>query len=225
MKKFIIISAAVLFLANSLNAQLYDPDFTEFYNKTEFIKTLSKPEYTYTGSPYLESEFIPGDIYMSNDKVFKDIPLRYNIYNDLFEFEVEGQAYTINENASYRKIVIGNGTFIPSSYTYGGGVKKGHLEIVSEGEYTLLKKHGVDLEPATLPGAYKEAKPANFRSLKPEFFMSVSGTAGQFFNNANSLEKICNCDVDALDAFIKKNKIKFNREDSLVRLTEYLNNR
>jgi len=225
MKKILLIIAAVFILANTGFAQLYDPDFTEFYNKTEFIKTLSKPEYTYTGSPYLSNDFTPGEIYLENGKIYHNIPLRYNIYSDLIEFEVEGQAYTINEKAGYEKIIIGSSVFVKTSYTYGGGIKKGHLEVLTEGSYKLLKRHSVDLMPATLPGAYKDAKPANFRNLKPEYFLSVSGVAGQFFNNANSLKKICNCNEEEIDSYIKQNKIKFNKEESLIQLTEYLNSK
>jgi len=225
MKRIILTFAAGLLLINSGIAQLYDPDFTEFYNKTEFIKTLSKPEYTYSGSPYLSDEFIPGEIYLRNGKVYHNIPLRYNIYNDLIEFEAEEKSFTINEKADYTKIIIGNNVFVMISYTYGGGVKKGNLEVITDGNYRLLKKHGVDLEPPELPGAYKDAKLANFRELKPEYFLSVSGGGGQFFNNANSFEKICGCDTEELNSFIKKNKIKFNKEASLIELIEYLNNK
>jgi len=225
MKRIIIIITVSFSILIPVAAQLYDQAFTEFYNKTEFIKALSNPEYKYTGSPYLNSEYAAGEIHLTSGKVFLNIPLRYNIYNDVIEFDVDGKSYTMNENAGYKKVVIGEKIFVLTSYTYGGGVKKGHMEVLLEGNIILLKRNCIELQPPELPGAYKEAKLANFRNLKPEYFMAFPGKGAEFFNNEGSLEKICNCDTDDLNSFIKKNKIKFNKEESLILLFEYLNNK
>ena len=206
------------------NAQILDPAFTELYNRYEFNKLFEEPEQNYAGCPYLDTAFVTGNLYMPNGVVYQNIPLRYNIYNDVFEFQQEGHTRALDTAMNYSMLSIGDRPFIFGSYYHGDSFKRGHMEVLYRGEYTLLKKYKVIFTPPTKPEAYKDPKPATFTNSRPEYFVSKEGQT-IFFNNEKSLAQACGYDYNTLKAFTKENKINFRKEESLIELFNHLNNK
>lgn len=214
----------LMLVVSAVTAQVIDPSFTDLFNKIELNKILEGGNQGYTGSPYLEQEFFKGDIHMANGVIYHDIPLRYNVYNDIFEFEIEGQAFALDESKNYSRIEMGGRSFILTSYTYGQATRRGHLEVVAAGNYSILKKYKVELLPPQPPAAYKEAKAAGFKNLKPDYFLKKEDADAIFFNNEKSLSRICSCNSDKLKSFTRSNSLNFKEEESLKIIAQYLNN-
>lgn len=211
--------------APAVLAQPLDPVFLETYGKYRLNKFLEGENLTYTGSPYLDTAFVAGEILMRNGSVFNAIPLRYNIYNDVIEFRKDGIAIELGRDFGYKSFNMDGRKFLLAMYSYGSYEAPGHLEILCEGNYTLLKRYRIDFQQTAPAGAYKESEPASFISLKPDYFVKVLDNNAINFNNEKGLMNVCMCNKDELKAFIKANRINFKKEESLIRLFEFLNNK
>ena len=54
------------------------------------------------GSPFLNEEFIRGEIVMNDTLFYREIPLRYNMYNDVMEFQnASGQVLELSAGYSH----------------------------------------------------------------------------------------------------------------------------
>jgi hypothetical protein len=231
MKRIVLIISAFCFLLPGVDAQqnatpsyiLEGPGYTDFYNKVDFLKSLDVSKETYNGSPYLSNDFINSFVYLTNGTVFHDIPLRYNIYNDVFEFGKPEEAWSVDVDFGYFKIKMNNRTFILTPFEYNLGVKKGHMELLADGRYQLLKKFRIDYSPPQPAGAYSSKQPGSFNDQKPDYYLKIDNNTAMPFNNEKSFMKACGCKSRELDSFIKENKINFKKEESLTRLFEFLN--
>lgn len=222
----LLLSVTVFAQENATPSYIMEgPGYTDFYNRVDFLKSLEGEVTEYEGSPYFAEDFIKSFIFMDNGTTYHDIPLRYNIYNDVFEFGKEEEAYTLDINFGYSKIVMGDRTFLRSAYEYSLGSKIGHMELLSEGKYNLLKKYRLDFSPPEPAGPYNGKKPASFNEMKPDYFIKTGDGDAVNFNNEKSFLKECSCEDDDLKSYIKKNKINFRKEESLISLFEYLNKR
>ena len=52
------------------------------------------PEDKYEGSPFLDDSYVTGYVYAGKEK-FAGVPMRYNIYSDLIEFQDGGHTYLL----------------------------------------------------------------------------------------------------------------------------------
>ncbi|MEZ5010737.1 MAG: hypothetical protein R2744_03480 [Bacteroidales bacterium] len=55
-------------------------------------------------------------------------------------------------------------------------------------------------------------------------FVLIKGVA-VFFSSEKSLSRVCGCNSEELKRYVKENKISFRKEESLIKLFDYLNNR
>lgn len=97
------------------------------------------------------------------------------------------------------------------------------FELISE-KNTLYKKvrtKFTDVVPA--PNSYASEKPANFRTLPPVYYIK---TQNGFIKKPKNQKDIINQfpdKKDSLNNFFKSNKIKFDKDDDMVKLVTFLN--
>jgi hypothetical protein len=229
MKKLLLLTTLITF--NSIlgqqglqnlggNAQIA---LTDFSNK----RTSSPPPLNITGSQYFDLDFKESKLEYF-ERVIKDSGyMRYNAYTD--EVEMADTPYQNNSDL----VLIKSKDVIPTingkRYEYlphrlnKENTKIGYLIKVYEGsKYTLYTKKSKKFMEA------KIARTSLENSFPPRYvddsktYISISGntpiaiknskkTVLKFFNNSSGLKK-----------FIKNEKIKFNKTESIIKVVEYV---
>src|SRR5688572_2269843 len=95
------------------------------------------------GSPYVDDKYRDGMIYYG-DKNYS-VPIRYNAYQDLIEYQQNGKALTLDANPSIKRVVVGDEVFIPLSPE--GAKKLSYFALIDSGKLTLYSKKKIVFMP------------------------------------------------------------------------------
>lgn len=176
------------------------------------------------GSPYLDDNFVKGSVYTTSKTEYVDVPLRYNIYNDQIEFKTgDNKVLALAAPESVDKIEFGNYKIVYIPFSVAKKVRRSFFVVLAEGKASLFEKPRVTLKEATDAGAYQEAKPAEFVRNTDEYYIRVGEDLAKLVGNKKDLLEIFPDKQKQLEAFIKKQKIKPNKPESLKELVEYYN--
>jgi hypothetical protein len=176
------------------------------------------------GSPYLNDEFITGTVYTTSKEKYDGVPLRYNIYNDQLEFRVENapiQAMAVPE--MIEKVEMGNYHMEYIPYFDGKKVRQGFFIVEEKGEATLYSRPRVNFEHAKKPAAYQDAQPARFVSRPGECYIKVGEEPAKLMAKNKDLEEIFPNHKKELSSFIKSNKVRTNRPETMKELVSFYN--
>jgi hypothetical protein len=199
----------------------------EFYRNTklasgDFKQVLESEDIK--GSPYLNDEFILGTVFTTSKYQFVDIPLRYNIYNGDLEFRTnENEILAMSTPEIIERVEFGEYKMVYIPYELNKKIKRGFFKVIKTGEVSLYASPQIIYQQPEEPGVYKDAKPAKFVSQPDEFYLRNKNEAAVEVSNKKEVLAFFPSHQKELEAFIKKNKIKTNKEDDLTKLVEYYN--
>lgn len=232
MKRIVLMSVLISlsYLASFGQSQISNvtgemSEINRFRSAVKILKEVN-PDSTgveFEGDPFLSPDFKPGEIIDKNGDKFVDIPLRYNIYNDNFEFQKDEIPYALPTKDFARTVLLDNKIFRYSEYTYKVE-KSGYLEIISDGRYTLYKLHRITFEEPKEEVAYQDASPGKFRKLSPEYFLSDENNKPLHFSNKKQLIDLFPNESEKIKSFTRDKRLKIKKETDLILLTEFLNN-
>ena len=231
MKKYIkYFSVVLLILLSSISIFSQEIIAEKTYN--EFIRLNNErsignhllTENDITGSPYLNQEFMIGSLLTTDNVLYKDIPMRYNIYNDDMEFKTGDDNYlAISNPKTMKEFRIGDDLFI---YTYKKNKKgepSGYYQVLDNGNTKLLLQYNITFVDKTEPEPYKSAQPPKFQKNVNTYFFKIGSTEPQQVSKKKDIETIFGEKSNLILDFVKKQKIKLNEEIDLVKLAEYIN--
>ncbi|WP_295201717.1 hypothetical protein [uncultured Chryseobacterium sp.] len=171
------------------------------------------------GSPYFDKNFYNAKV--AND--YGTVPIRYNSYKDEIEFENEGKPLVLPKDPKFYKIEL----LSPKKtivYLNTEDNLTGYFFEIVDGKNILYKKvktKFIDSVPAA--NSYATDKPASFKQLDPIYYIKANN---RFIKSPKSQKDIINSfsdKKDEIEGFFKSNKIKFNKEEDLIKLTNFLN--
>lgn len=235
MKKFTFritltfITALMIFVQNNnVDAQAsyqmksnFDGYRTSKISKGEFSGGLSIDDIY--GNPFLESDFVKGNIFTIQKIQYVDIPIRYNKYSDAFEFNAEDGVYEIGVPSDVEKIEFNGRVFHYIKYFDDKKLKNGYFEVIEAGNTTLYARHTVifkKMEPASLT---QTSKPNRFEEVPVEYYLKFEDKEAIQFNTKKELINLFPDNRDKVEDFIAKNKIKINNPEGLKELVKYYN--
>ncbi len=221
--KSIITAALILFATLSLNAQIssmYEANrFNKFMNKLSTSKGGVLSYDDVEGNPFFNKNFLSAKVEGATNLV----PARYNMYTDTIELMNDGTIYELPKANTYSKI-----TFVNSGETFvyineGINAVGYYLELVP-GKYRLLKKLKSEFRDAVPAlNSFTAATPPKFETEKPIYFIKFGNDFIKIPKNSKELDASFSDKKDALNDFIKTNKIKLNKEEDLIKLINFLN--
>lgn len=194
-----------------------------FYDELLNRKMVKGEEATYEGSPYMNDEFKEATLVSSEGQVFIKVPLRYNVYYDLFEVEMEDAVYNLNRGSVVAEVEIEGHKFIFSEYEYQSSRGEGYLEVLIEGPWSLYKQHQLVFREAEPAQPYQEAEPASFEERDPLFYVSHADGLPVFIRNRRGLLELAGDKEKELNNFLKDNKIRLRDEAEMIKAVEFLN--
>ncbi len=223
--KTIYLSLFLMACTISLTAQnlLLGAEGQKFYDEF-LIRNAAKGEVErYEGSPYMDEEFSEATVISSENQVFEKVPVRYNVYYDLFEVQMEEVVYNLKRGGIVSKVTLSGHNFLYMTYNYQSGEGEGYLELITEGMYTLYKQYQVVFKEAEPAQPYQDAKPAMFQERDPLFYIAYDDNQPVFIKNKRNLMDIAGDNEKALKDFINDNGLKVRNEEDMVKAVEFLN--
>ncbi|WP_276392790.1 hypothetical protein [Eudoraea chungangensis] len=243
MQKSLLSFLSFLFISISLNAQSTAPGSVRaqgnpldrdmalrWLNNADNMNRARRSKLdlsTIEGSVYYNENFIKGDVFYLT-KLFDSYPMRYNAFSDEIEIQrTEGSPLESVYKSTSLTCIIDNESYVYSKYFDSKGeIKEGYIIRLNEGsKYVLFeKKTKVYKEGRKGATSMHPTYPPKFED-KHDYFISADGEVPvQFKGSKKELTAIFgNEKASELKSFIKKNKIKLNKEEDLVKLMEFVN--
>ncbi|KQT22946.1 hypothetical protein ASG22_14460 [Chryseobacterium sp. Leaf405] len=171
------------------------------------------------GSPYLDKNFYQARV--ATD--YEEVPVRYNSYKDEIEFQKDGKAQVLPKDEKFSKIEIKSPiqTFI---LLKGQDDIAGYFIELVNGKNSLYKKVKTifrDAVPAA--NSYASDKPAQFKIQDPVYYIKIENSfIKKPKNQKEILEQFPNR-KEEINTFFKSNKIKFDKDEDLIKLVTFLN--
>ena len=210
-RKIRLTMAACLILAAAANAQVVQP------TNAAATSTVVK------GTPYLDESYVSGTILYANNT--RTIPLRYNAYKDVMEFQADGQARVLDPSTTIKKVNFGETTFVVEKYTNDKGILKyGYFALLDTGKVSLYSRKSVKFTPGMKGrGLDGGDQPAEFRRNPDEFYFKLSGGELIEVKSIKAMVAAFPDKQDELLTFAKKEKISPRDAEELTTLVKYYN--
>ena len=174
------------------------------------------------GTPYLDEEFTEGSL-VFKDKYYKELQLRYNMYEGHFEFKSDGQVlYFDPRYTEVDTVWMGENKFIFHQYQDVRNAKRSYMQLLYENKGTrvLSLRETVLLHPESAKG-YEDAKPARFQQHPDRLFVSLQGKPAQEFSGRKSIPDLFPNYADELTAYAKKKRLRFRQSEELIELCKH----
>ena len=186
----------------------------------DYVENLEAGE-TIKGSPYTNDAFSMGQV--SLDGIWYDsVNMRYNAYDSEFEVKMEDGMYAIRSDVQAVDTVRYNDElFVRKNLNPAGNVRLDFMVLLAEGSnFSLCKQYVIRFNMAEPAGGYSDAKPAEYKSNPPRYYIFKGNDIHEIKGNA-SLAEAFSTDTKSIRSYLKKNKYKLNREEDLVETVVY----
>lgn len=176
------------------------------------------------GSPYHDKNFYKAKVSDNHEEV----SVRYNNFRDEIEFQKESKILVLPKENTFSRIEIKSPkqTFIllNTNDDLNDDLNGYFIELIN-GKYSLYKKEKIIFKDA-VPAAnsYASGKPASFKKLPSAYYIRTEH--GTFIKKPKNQKDIIVQFPDKkerLNDFIKSNKIKFDKDEDLIKLVNFLN--
>jgi hypothetical protein len=175
------------------------------------------------GTPYLNEQFIEGEIIFGEANRTK-VPVRYNIYQDLMEYQQNGKALALDPTNKIKKVRMGEETFIVEKFNLEGKSKYGFLNVLDTGKMTLLSKKIIKYQEPLKGRALDGGDlPAKFSRLSDAYFYKLGEGELKEIGNLKDMIASLPDKQEELKQFAKKEKISPKKEEELLKLVRYYN--
>ncbi len=176
------------------------------------------------GSPYLNNEFEPGNIYIKDSLIEKGM-LRYNIYAD--EIEIKDQQklfglYKIQDS----KVKIGKDEIILKEFFEDQKKEKGYfITLINSNKVKLYKRIRCKIiEPLKAATPNQKDRSAKFKSYIDYYIILPIHKNGQLSKIKLKKKSIMNLMQDQeekIKGYFKKNQVNLKREKDITKLFSY----
>jgi hypothetical protein len=174
------------------------------------------------GTPYLSEKYVPGEILFGTER--SAVPLRYNVYQDLMEYQQNGKALVLDPNTKIKKVRLGESTYIVEKFEFDGKTKYGFLNLLDSGKVTLVAKKVVKYQEPLKGRALDGGDlPAKFSKSSDAYFYRVGHGELQEVDNIKDMIASFPDKQEEVKQYAKKEKISPKKEEELVKLVRYYN--
>jgi len=229
--RIILIALLILIHFSSSIAQVYQaPDNDNIglrvakINQLRFEKSITFDVKQIDGSAYLNRELVPGIIVQKNGVEFKDMPLRYNIYNQCVEFKQNGTVLSIAEPQKINYIIIGNQKFVYAPFITSRNVKSTYFQQLTNDKFQLLKKYEVVLKKADPKAGINDDggdTSCRFDAPVSSYYLRYQDGMAHRIDSRKQLIKLLQPIPQEIIDYILKNNVDVKNENQLIDLLKY----
>lgn len=200
------------------------PDFQKLWDDFQLEKYIEgKSQIEYKGTPYIEVKDNSCTITLSDNREISGLTIRYNAYKDQMEIKNKGHFYVVPKQKEIPFFKLAGRIFMYSIFVEGNSKKTGYLEILINDRYSIFKQHGKLLIEAKQPKPYQDAKPPQFKDEKSTYYFAIDNELPVKINSFKSIAERLPVHSDVISSYVKRNKLKFRRQEDVENLINYLN--
>lgn len=226
MKKILTLIVAFGFSYNCLAQAIISKELRNMGDQVELDNMQAADGSRYVnvkGTPYLTDFFVPATIYPDDDLFF----VKYNLVDDEMEVKLSATKTIILDN-SFKKYTI---VFKESKETFvtlneaGKKDPSYFIEIKKTDNISLYKKKTKNFIQATkATDNYSKDKPARFSKLEEVFYVQLTsdGSVTELPKKRKAFLKLFQNNKSEIEGFIKKNKLKLDKEEDLISLFTFI---
>ena len=172
----------------------------------------------------MDNVFRKGEIRMVSGDVYKNVLLRYNIFNDIMEASAEGKRYELSKEL-VKSVELGEKQFEYLQYLIGKTEGSGYLELLKGNGIKLYCHYSKKFKESEPQKALESApKPPEFVNQPTQFLLLREGdTMAIGVKNKKMLVEYFSDHQNEISAFVKDHKIKYNNPEDLKKLLSFYN--
>jgi hypothetical protein len=231
MKSYPLFLILVLLISNPVKGQdvlAINRSLQDFTSKMRFISSntgpgsLSAGNASIEGSEYFDEEFVKGDMLTQNSELFSGIPMRYNAYFENMEIRLpDSMVYTMSDPGLIFQVRLKKDVMIFTHYISPLGEKDGFLYVLYEGKCSLYRRnYKVFREKIPSNGILSEV-PAKLVDKPKEYYIRSKDKTPTVILSKKDLLLILNDHPSEVEDFLKKEKVKLNKDEDLIKLLTY----
>lgn len=175
------------------------------------------------GTPYLNVEYETGTILSDADILYRNVPLRYDCFNDILEFKRDNKTYYSDPKETVKRAEFGGKVFVYKVFEKEGGTDKSYFEELVKGKAALLIRYSVNFYEAVPSNGIIDSKPARFGDLTETWFVSIDSLPAKKILNNKKLAEILGDKKNEVETFISKEKLSVKKKDDLKKIITYYN--
>ena len=175
------------------------------------------------GTPYLNIEYEVGTILNSAGILYRNVPLRYDCFNDVLEFKRNDKAYSLDPKETVKKAEFGGKVFVYKVFEKDGGTGKSYFEEVVKGKAALFSRYSINYHEAEQGNGIIDSKPARFGDLLETYYISIDSLPAKKILNNKKLVEILGDKKNEVGAFISKQKLSVKKKDDLKKIVSWYN--
>ena len=196
----------------------YEVAKLNFINQNHEKKLLEEKDIA--GSPFLDRQFQKSYILKTNGVEIKDMPLRFNLYNNNMEFIKDGKILAIGFPSEIQRIKMGDKIFVYARYMKPKNIDNGFFQVLYEGDYQLLRKDQVIVKSPSDKTNPNDS--LRFEKLPPQYYLLYgNGMAHWVYSQKKLIKTLQPISQQVID-YIKSNKIDTKDESQLIHLMGYI---
>jgi len=174
------------------------------------------------GSRYENDSFKLSMVVTQKD-TFYDVPMKYNIFDDLVEFKDKGVVYLLDPLMIVKKIHIDKLELVVDLYEVDGQTKTGFFIPLDDGKVKLLSKKVIKFQQMQPAKALQAANtPAKFIKSPDEFYLRIGNNPAVQINKVKKAIEMFPDHQKSLLSYADRRKISVKR-DELIALWAYYN--
>ncbi len=181
----------------------------------------SEADYLPETGMYLEPGWMPGYVVLKDESILEGIMLRYDIYNQQFQFVRNGDTLAFANPHELASIQIGDHRFIYSGYQIKEASGVGYFEVLSGGDCQLLVRRKVAYHLS--PGAKPRLDEDLYVRECEYYVMKGDSPAKPVRACRKSVLCAFSDKQDQIRAFIEDNELKMKTCDELKQVVAFYN--
>lgn len=218
MKNFLFI-IFLIFLFPKISAQINEGAFDDFI----YFINQNKAKYDgVEGTPYLTKDFVPALINDNKAVVY----VRFNAFDKSIELKKpDGEIVILSQGEDYKfKLMDGSEKKYESHFFIDDTGKKSKTffeKIHQTTNYTLFLKENIKLIPKkTATSGFEQNQPAKFaKDISTYYITNIFSDTPELITVPNRKKEVYKLFKDkSFQQSIKKQKLKFNKEEDLIKL-------
>jgi hypothetical protein len=173
------------------------------------------------GSPYLTEDFQPGMVHW-NRMWNEGIDLKYDIYHDCFEVKLKSGIIVLDPLKNNIDTIKYNGeAFVRKFLDQGKGMSLAYMALLGqENVYSVYKQYKIILTEASSSDGYSNAKPAEFKSNSPVYYIFKDNENWEV-KGSRTIAEIFGIEAKMVKDYMKEKNYKLSNEKDLVEVILY----
>jgi len=170
------------------------------------------------GSEFLNENFVSGDILTRDSEHFTGIPMRYNALLDNIEVKLpNGTVCDLTDPDKIFQVLLNKQVLVYENYMSGSGKKSGFLFMMHDGKSKLYRRYYKVFNEGRPSNGITPEIPPKIADKPSEIYIRVGEGIPVLCNSKKDLLGMMGSDAEAMDDFLKKEKIRMNSEDDLIK--------